>query len=331
MGELFRFLLLRPATAVTPDDVNQLIPSFVQRGTPRPEALRKARTFAATSDFVNQGVRLQYSAAALQVVAALRSGELPAAQVSTIVQAATGRTAAQLTADASFRNEQARIVDTLAAMKLLSDSSGGDAAGLAEIEQGYDAIALVAAGRDPVGLRVLSLDGFAAEPSPNPKSRPAPSRPQPPTDLTTQIGDIEQAIAALNTIPASGFAAPQTNPLPSTPRRRSQRDSQAAGKASAAGGQGAGPWLLSAQTIKALPPRVLQTLSSQGLNLQTQSTPVVLAALYSKRTALQASLALAAIPTSNLIGKIGVAFGPITDGDYVGQPSGRRAFGCVRI
>jgi hypothetical protein len=162
MEELFRFLLLRPATAVTPDDVNQLVPSFVARGTPRRDAQQKASAFAATLGFVNQGVRLQYSGAALQVVAALRSGDLPAAQISTIVQTATGRTAAQLAADAGFLKEQASIVDTLSAMKLLSDSSGGDAPGLAEIEQGYDAIALAAAGRDPVGLRVLSLDGFAA-------------------------------------------------------------------------------------------------------------------------------------------------------------------------
>jgi hypothetical protein len=321
MEELFRFLLLRPATAVTPDDVNQLIPSFVARGTPRPDAQRKARDFTATSGFVNHGVRLQYSAAALQVIAALQSGDLPAAQISTIVQTATGRTAAQLAADAGFRKEQANIVDTLSAMKLLSDSSGGDAAGLAEIEQGYDAIALVAAGRDPVGLRVLSLDGFAAAPSATPMPLPIPNRPQPSTDLTKQLSDIEQAIAALNTIPASGFAAPQTKSPAGAAPQTSPGAGQAAGAPGTGGGQAAGPWILSAQTIKALPQNVLQTLSAQGLNLETQPTPVVLGALDGKRTALQASIALATIPSSSPVGKIGVAFAPITDGDYVGQPS----------
>jgi hypothetical protein len=332
MDELFRFLLLRPATVVAPDDVNQLAPSFVPAGTPLPQAQRQARAFTRKSAFVNQRTALQYSGVALQVVNLLQAGKQPAANVVSVVQSAIGRTPAQLVTDATFTAEQSRVNDSLAAMKLLSDSSGGDAAGLTKVAQGYDAISLVARGRDPVGLRVLALDGFAVESGTPAPSLPPGSPPPPANDGSKTLAAVERAIAALRAGPASGFAPPTAAAPPAAPQRRSQRTAGPAAPAGTqAGGQSAGPWLLSADTIKRFPSDVLQTLSSQSIDLKTQSLPVVLAALYSIRAALQASVAAAAIPTATLIGKVGVAFGPTAANNYVGPPSGTFPTGSGNI
>jgi hypothetical protein len=151
VDDLFRFFMLRPAAPVSTDQVRQLVPSFVESGTQRPAApaaQRLARDFTTSGGFVVQGMNLAYADPALKVVAALRSGPLPAAQISSLVQAATGTTVADLTSKPAFADEEKRIVDTLVAMKLLSNSTGGDAPGLYEVEQGYDAMKLAAAGRD---------------------------------------------------------------------------------------------------------------------------------------------------------------------------------------
>jgi hypothetical protein len=325
MDELFRFLSLRPATPVATDNINPLIPSFVDASTPRPIARRQALSFVSTPSFVKRVDSLYYSGVASQVVGALQAGPLPASQVSTIVQSATGQTAAGLVADPTFKAEQVRIVDTLAAMKLLSDSSGGDAAGLAQIEQGYDAITLVAEGRDPVGLRVLGFDGFPLDPVPPPVPG-SPPKPPVVNDFVKALSNVEQAISAIRAVPASGFVGPAATGGAGTTRRGPRRaTAPVRGKNTAVpggGGADAGGWLLSDQAIGVLSVEAKQTIAAEGLDPNSQSMPALLAGLYAKRTTLQANIAAPALAVPSVIGQMGVAFATLGGSDYVGEPTG---------
>jgi hypothetical protein len=323
VDDLFRFLLLRPAMPVAPDNAKQLTPTFARIGTQRSVAQQKAQEFCASSAFIKIGTTLTYSDVALQVVAALSKGPLPPSQLTVITRNASGRTAAQLVADKTFKAEELRLVNTLSAMKLLSNSSGGDAAGLTKIAQGYDAIGLVAANRDPVSLRVLALNGFPSKPA---TPTPRPTRPQQPPsaapDPAKALADIEQAIDALSAMTASDFSTAQAAPARSSRTRASAGTVAKSSAALSLGtGQGARAWILSNQSVTGLPAAVRGTLTTEGLDSKTQSLPTLLNALTARRTALQAAVAANTILRPGRIGKIGTTFAPISGADYVGQPS----------
>ena len=250
MDNLFRFLLLRPASPAASEGIKQLTASFAPAGTARDLARREARAFVDRNAHATSADGMKYSGVALEVVSKLRTNRLPAPQISSIVENATGDTAAKVVNDPKFAAEETLLADSLVAMKLLSNSSCGDAPGLAVVAQGYDAIRLTAAGRDPVYLRVLSIGDFPGGgqhevPPTGVSPRPSPPAPNlaPASNL---VAELDSAITVLGTVPASGFEAGGPARAADIPPRATGVDT------SMARGQGARTWLMSAAAVSAL-------------------------------------------------------------------------------
>ncbi len=307
MDDLFRFLLLRPATPVAPTDVNQLSASFVPVGSTRDVARRNAQTFINSNAYARSVAALTFSAAALEVATLLRAATAPAAQIKALVQQVTGRTIDVVAADPTFAAEQTLLADTLVAMKLLSDAAGGDAAGLAVAARGYDAIGQAAHGRDPVSLRALSLPDYPAAspppapPNPNPPHPPEPPAPAASSDAAVALAGVDAALAALSLLPSSSFA-PTSGP---------------------AGAPPAGPkraWMLSPTSIAALPEPVRRTLGENGVDLVAQPLAAAIETLHSARARLNA---LANAPVGPVrMTPVGSSVSTVAPGDYVGDPTG---------
>jgi hypothetical protein len=336
MNDLFRFVLLRPASPAGADDVRVLTARFVPPGTTHDVARREARAFVDSGAHATSADGMVYSKVALEVVSRLRTKPAPAAEISSILQSATGETAVKVVAEPKFGEEEALLADSLVAMKLLSDSSGGDAAGLAVVAQGYDAIRLAAAGQDPVVLRVLSIGDFpaASRGDANPSGSPTSSPPA--ADVTSAaklLADLDNAIAVLGRAPASGFEA-ASPPASTDTRPRTRRVATPVGPeggtivapspkvpAGTASGQGIRPWVMSAGTVSALPPTVRNTLSAHGLDLSTQPLTTVLEMLHATRVEQQIALEQTVIPYSSLISMFGNAADTVAPDDYVGDPT----------
>jgi len=286
MDDLFRFLLLRPAIRPAPEDINQLTASFVRPGTARDVARRAARAFVDDKTHPTSADGMKYSKVALEVVSKLGTNRLKATEISTIVKNATGETATKVVDDPKFAEEETLLADLLVAMKLLSDSSGMDAPGLAAVAQGYDAIRLAAAGRDPVYLRVMSIGDFpsgrqdALPPSGSPPVSPPAEDGAPAPSL---LADLDNAIAVLGSVPASSFQV--EGPLSVADRSRGTEH------AIMARAQATQPWMMSEAAISALPMPVQNVLSTLGLDLGTQPLTQVIEALHAKRAEEQMALA----------------------------------------
>jgi hypothetical protein len=332
MDELFRFMLLRPATPVAPEDSNVLTASFTRPGMSRAEAQRAARAFVNSDAFAKSTDGFKYAAVALKVASKLRSKPVSLSQISALVKNETGDTPAKVVGNAKFSGEDKRLVDSLVAMKLLSDSSGGDAPGLALVEQGYDSIRLAAGERDPVLLRVLSIGDFATDGQGNgPLEGWRPSALTSATPVTPSLpSQLDKAIATLRTLPATGF-----EPAPAQPgnggdlvridsRLREEANdatSSENGLKRIGHGEGPRPWMMTASAISALPAEVRATISEQGLDLATQPLTVVLDTLHAKSVQQRMTVQQAMMPGPKLIRKFGNALAQISSGDYVGTPS----------
>ncbi|MFM0389281.1 hypothetical protein [Paraburkholderia dipogonis] len=338
MDDLFRFLMLRPANLPSPDDVKTLVPSFVKQGANRDVARKAAAGFVAQGSVLSSTDRLAFTSAALAVAAALRPGPLPAKDVSVIIEKQAGRPAGEVVANVRFGADEARLADSLVAMKLLSDSSGGDAPGLALLAQGYDAIRQVTSGRDPVSLRVLSLPAFAAnaqigEPPVKDtglsKSAMAPEG----SDPLAAIRQLDAAIATLRTVPASGFRTDDASASadPGAPTLRvDTRLAQAQTAGPDSKKQPANlvsqpvlthPWMLSEAAISVIPPPILATIAEAGIDLSTQSLPVVINALHAQRVGKTMVVERAKMLDNRSFQHIGSSFTEVASNDYVGTPS----------
>ena len=272
MDDLFRFWLIRPASPVASKDVNPLTASFTHPEMTRDAALRAARAFVDSGALTRSAESLKYADIALQVASKSRGKPVAAAEVSAIVKNATGDTVEKLVANSEFIADEKQLADTLVAMKLLSDSTGGDAPGLALVARGYDAIRLAASGRDPIALRVLSVADFArggkGDPAPPAGQQPAPpSGPTSPSPSTV-LADIENAITHLGTVPAAGFQG--GTPDSDTPGSLSRVDTRLAGESGVSTSAGSlpvranRPWVMSQTAISALPAKVIDTISGQA-------------------------------------------------------------------
>ena len=157
---------------------------------------------------------LSYATAAHAVVLAARSGTISAGDLDTVLIAQTGKGASAIAGEATFGEEDRRLKDSLAAMKLQSSSLGGDTPGLAQLIQGYDAIQLAAAGKHQIKLRALALIGYKDAPSPaplgdGPGSPRLPAPPAPPPRTGPSVAEIDEAIASLSAVPVTGFHGAQ--------------------------------------------------------------------------------------------------------------------------
>jgi hypothetical protein len=337
MDELCRFVMLRPAILPDPDHVKTLTPSFVGRGAERGLARREATQYVQSNRFVRSTFGLAGGTIANAVVTAVRGGTATNADLAQLIEKATGHTAADMVADARFKDEESRIGDSLVAMKLLSSSAGGDAPALARLVQGYDAIHQVADGRDPVILRALTYDfanikGQPAEPPARPPQAPPPAPPDP----KVAIGNLNAAIGALSGFQVSAFARPQAASQPPRPAARgavAEAAPPAAARRVAAAARvtetptsasvAAQPWILSPQAADALAAPVRETLVNAGLDPTKAPLPMVLNALHQQKLDLERGLEIQSAISDKVRYQIGGAFlGDINSNDYVGAPHG---------
>lgn len=315
MNDLFRFLLLRPANVVSEDDVNVVTPTFVERDATLTMARDAAAAFTQEKRVLLSTGALTYAEAARAAVLAAKSGVISASDLETLLIHETGKAAAAIAADAAFRDEAARLKDSLAAMKLQSSSLGGDAPGLVQLIQGYDAIKLAAAGKDPIKFRVLALADFkaAAPPPAGPGgSRPPPAPPEPPRRKGPSVEEIDKAIAGLSAIPVSGFHGAKV--LGTERAFTTARTTRAAKAGERVAVQHVGPpavtqaWLLSDGAISGLPAALTRTISDLGLDLRARSFPEVLTALHDRRTDLLTAIDISSLPKPVKVFPVGGGF-----------------------
>jgi hypothetical protein len=341
MNDLFRFLLLRPANVVAEGEVNVVTPTFVDRGATQPIALAAAEAFTRDGKVLRSGEGLAYAQAARAVTAAARSGLIAAADLDAVLVQQTGKGAAAIVADGAFADEASRLKDSLAAMKLQSSSLGGDAPGLVQIIQGYDAIRGAADGQDPVRIRVLALVDFKPplrEPSPPSPPTSGGQPPKPSHTAHSQVAKIDEAIKALSAVPASGFHGALAKPV-ARPPVASAAIPLATDRHGAASPRPmpkhieespvTQAWLLSTETFGGLAPGVIKTAQDVGMDLKSHSLPTVLNALNARRVDLVTGIDLADLPQPVRAFPVGGGFdfgsgeiSPDPAAPYVGPPRG---------
>ncbi|MBA3461242.1 MAG: hypothetical protein H0T46_14860 [Deltaproteobacteria bacterium] len=289
MDQLFRFLQLRPAALPAADDVIALTASFLHEDDRRSTAVRKAAEFANEQTFVTTFDRLAFGKLADLVARTLAVGPKPKSELLALILNRAGRSADEVVADEAFAREHRAIADSLVAMKLLSGSRGSDAAGLAWLARGYDAIRSAAEGRDPIVLRTLLVDqklmpapSSASVDRPrsdrNPSEAPAPETPD---ETWEDTGRMSRAIDALTNLAGTSFRAERydsTSPreVVDTEAGRTTRLMQPAPTESPRA------WMLTTDAVTSLPTEVRETLTAMDLDPLAEPLPVLLRELYAK-------------------------------------------------
>jgi hypothetical protein len=343
MEHLFRFLMLRPAGVVKPKDIRHLHPSYVDKGTSK-EGMRSAsRGFIEKGGIVKSEEELFYADTARAVHHALQRGPLSAKDVDTIVQKSGQTTLEKITSDDRFTKDTLRLVDSLVAMKITSNSAGGDAAGYSELMQGYDAIERAASGADPVSLRVLSIDSESQRRS----SEQPPIKSHVPKDtlpserekeILGRLNALDSASATLKTVPASGFRLAEgvvaelgvsnqlkIQRLDSNLENLKATEQVLEKEVAAINTVGPltsveQPWLLSHAAMHALSADVRNTLAETGIDLRVQALPSAILALDDQRTALLGEYETLKMPDSTPMHVLGYKIMSGSTNDYVGWP-----------
>lgn len=342
MHDLFRFLLLRPATPVKPDEVKVLAASFVQAGASPEASKREAKAFVDHDKHAKTGFGLKFADAALEVAIALAAGPRLVVEVEKIVTMRTGDGCKQAIADKVFDREEQSLADSLVAMKLLSSSASGDAPGLAQLAQGYDAIRRATGSAETVSLRVLSIEDVAHGAPPKGDGGDkgdvpvkAPPRPAPDDKNARELKRLDDAINTIRAIPAADFrvaehrdtndTVPETdtrqNADKATADHRRETTAVSAPAPPVSGLKVASPWLLSSRAVSAIPTHVLETLTDAGLRLNAQPLPVVLNTLHALRLDVIGRLEIESTAAATLIQKIGNVYAPWVHNDFVGAPT----------
>ena len=237
MDDLFRFVLLRPSNLPSSGDLKTLEPRRPRRHGPaaggaqargRVASVRARGPERRRAD-LRRGRGARPGGARGPSAAARRRARDGARRDGIGPGGARSRT--------EFVDDERRLADTLVATKLVSDSAGTDARGLADAARGYDAIRAAAAGRDPVALRPLVMPAFgpAAGPgAPGGAPREFPDRrltagarvapASPPDDAAamheTGLGTgeaverLDETLAALSALPAESFCGPGSASAP---------------------------------------------------------------------------------------------------------------------
>lgn len=338
MNDLFRFLLLRPAEPAGPKDVNSLTASFARHGADLRES---ARAYVANKGVVTVLDDLKFRAVSKAVADAIGTKPMALEDLVALVKAQTGKKPADLIGDAGFQNDEQRVADSLVAMKVLSNSLSGDAPGLARLAQGYDAIRLAgAASEDPVALRVLSIAEYRPKPKPV-KEAEKPQMPVPPKQAKPNPADLrrlamlDEAIQHLKNVPAGGFhtevrvagkPADGKKPAPAVRNARAKLPVSTMAMTSVAQ-----PWTLAKKTVAGLPESVRATVNAEGLNLESQSVPLMLNKLYEQKTQLNMKLELLNDNPAQAVVQVGNFFGLVASNDYVGAPGTARPAGHGKI
>ncbi len=261
MDDLFRFVLLRPANLPDESAVKTLEPSFLKDAPTRGVARRRAARLLADRTHAGRVDELMFGAVALSARSAAEGEDAPTAGDLAGLVAGAGPSLTKVVGDDRFGQEEQLLADLLVATKLVSDSAGTDAAGLANAAQGYDLLRRAAAAKstDAVPLRPLQMPdlGTGEKPSSYPPRafggrsdaqgpdasssgegstegrKPAEGRgSQVITEAAAdpQVTRIEAAIAALSRMRAQDFdgfgnvADPATAPAKGSARRTAAAD-----------------------------------------------------------------------------------------------------------
>lgn len=342
MHDLFRFLMLRPATPAKPSEVKLLAATFAPAGATPEVTKREAQAFVANNKHVKSGYGLKYADVALDVAIALAAGARPVVDIEKIVIEKTGNGCAKAIADAAFDDEEQLLANSLVAMKLLSNSSSGDAPGLAQLAQGFDAIRRAAGDMETVSPRVLSINDVEHRVPPKGDDGDAPpkdrGRLQPEGKAEHGLKRLDEAIAAIGAIPAAEFQvddrgdtavnlteidAPHLEISAASDREHGHGTAPAkAPQPLALDTRVVSPWVLSKAAVSAVKAPILETVADARLNLSVQPIPVVLNTLHALRLDAIGRIEIESTVAATLIQKIGGIYAPWATNDYVGAPSG---------
>jgi hypothetical protein len=329
MEDLFRFLLVRPATPTVSSTILRLVPSFVAANANRDVARQAAAAFIAQNPPASATTGFLYTTVARDVAALVGDDSKPLKDVVALVKKdSNNKSPADLIKDAHFDTEQKLITDVLCALKLISSSAGADAPALVALLRGYDAIRRAAGGTDPISLRVLQIADFAAPPAPPAPVQPkaAASEGQPPADPLVKLKALQGALDALDRVPVTSFRQETKSGTvigfrAARAARAEEADPDPTGSVT---GQAAilAPWQLSSQAVAQLPQTATQTLAEYGLDLNTQPLTVVVSQLHERRVQLETAISNVTVAASTPRLGIGGSFVPAADGGYVGDPQG---------
>lgn len=329
MTDLFRFLMLRPADLPKPDAIKPLTPTFVEKADGAAVRRRRAATYVKAHAADMRVENLAFADVAGSVAAALASGPLSAADLEMIVAAASGHAAESLVGQDEFAKEEQTLTDWLVALKLVSGSFGADAAGLARLAQGYDAIGRLASGRDPIGLRPLYLADASDKEAMNAKEAPGrwgtvaepptKAEPVPPTDAT--VTQIDRAIAALSNLEITSFHTDAPVKPSVAPQRAGAERASGILATDAIAPTTGRAWMLSEPAVRKLPAEVNTAIRAAGVDPTTHPLPVLLNTLHAAKTSALQTEALHGIAAPKAIHWIGSSFFAPSSNDYVGPPS----------
>ena len=338
MNDLFRFVMLRPSDLPKTDALKPLVSTALEASSNPAVQRRQAAAYVTKNAPDMRAERLKFGEVAAAVYQALANGPVKAAKIETLVKSATGSDAAALVAKAEFTAEEQTLTNWLVALKLVSGSFGADAAGLAKLAQGYDAITLLTTGRDPLALRPLYLPDTSAKDKAAPAAAPeagqwgrvapapAPAKPAP---HDQSIARLDQAIAALTSLSTSDFhatvrptmKAQAEKAAPELKKSGAKRMPMAASPASV----GARAWLLNGAAVRALPKEAVAAIRSAGLDPAVHALPEMLNVLHLKRSSaqdaqtMQGQIDLGLEKTINL-GSGFQLWSDTASNDYVGHP-----------
>jgi hypothetical protein len=347
MDDLFRFVLLRPANLPDSGEVKVLDAPSIDSGMSRAAARREAVQLLTSGEMVRRTEELGDAATALAVHDALAGGPQPAETVRELVRQVSGSDVADLVASDGFVRDEGRLADVLVATKLVSDSAGADARGLAAAAQGYDAIRALADGADPVGLRPLAMPAFRSGDQKDagfPDRRLSGDLPEAGQgdeegsrgDVAAEedmIARLDRALTELGRIRSGDFfvpekgevqQGPEERPAPQggTAPREHPGDARVAERPTPLSARLETPWQLSAEALRQVSPEVRETVAGLNLDLTTDALPYVVHRLHDARTeALTARDLKVAVPAQDIVKVGGTFLGVAPSSDYVGTPA----------
>lgn len=336
MNDLFRFLVLRPAQSVAPDRVDVVRPSIP---IDDPESALAQLRLSDRLAFGAHG--LTYGPSLAPLADEVANGKVRAGELAARVHDTTGMKLAALVDDDRFQSDEARVADTLVAVKLASGAPDVDAVGLARLRQLFDAMHRVLDGEvpdGPVPLRTLALPTDLQRPQP-PAAPDAGAAPDEPgadnrvAELGTQIAAIDSALATLKRVDVRSFAAvPIERPAPPvpTPADPGLPPAPAGTAPDPAGGYvhalavppaarvspvesgTTSAWALSAEAAGAMPAAVHDVVASVGLDLAQHPLPALAEALVQQRATLSAERVALTTPMEQQVSVVGSSvFGPL--------------------
>jgi hypothetical protein len=251
MDDLFRFMVLRAAAPVSgATDLLTFSPGAVALAGvgQAPNAKRVATLVHGDPRFAKAPTDLPDANAVAGLTKHLGSGPWPASKVREVIEAETGRSAADLSGDSRFQSDMDRLGDSLLAIKILSDGTGVDIGALVSLRK---ACALVIQSVNTEGE--MDWPAIVFDPAARPEPVPGPEPKAPADDtakthdrLVNEIAAIDGALAFASNLKAADFVGKPA----SRPRQPAQTDVERYGGGALAKDMGASVFRIAASTVR---------------------------------------------------------------------------------